>query len=798
MFFQSPEDKRHKEFGKECEENLAKMAADLKDDLRRVASGELGLKLDSSGYKGAFKEVMEIVGGIMGVYQKYMDALPIPVVAFDTNFSIKWANVMAEEISGNKRGGMTGGKCFHQFMADDCRTENCACAKAMKSGLMETSTTQARPGGGDKVYDIKYFGYPLRTPDGEVVGAFEYILDQTEVIQLGRAAQAQSEYSMAEVEAIKQHLKKVSLGNLDTSYQPAMPETQSLESTRQTFQVLAEAISLMEDNLKGLIVDMNEMSRQHELGDIDVVIPVENYEGEFKGMAQGINKMVGDHIGVKKLAMGIVDQFGQGNFDAVLEELPGKKKFINEIVERVRSNLKGLIADMNEMSRQHELGDIDAVIPVENYEGEFKGMAQGINKMVGDHIGVKKLAMGVVDQFAQGNFDAKIEQLPGKKKFINDIIERVRANLKNVGAQTSSLIDAASEGKLRQRADTENLEGDWKRLVNGINRMLDIIVQAVMDEGVEALIQLSEGNLSTRITSEQKGDYEIFRVAVNRLAERFEAVVRETIGGTSEILTASRKVNTTAQMLSSGSNQQASAVEETSAALEEMSASINESSANAEKTSTLAEESAKMSTTGGEAVNKTVKAMKTIANRIEIIEEIVYQTNLLALNAAIEAARAGEHGKGFAVVAAEVRKLAKRSKVAAGEISKITAESLSISEEAGELITNVVPKVEETAKLIKSISTAASEQNSGISQITLSMGELDSVIQENAKISSELAATSEELDGQISGLMEIMEFFKIDGDGMTARPLRKAELAHARQKALPATPKLDLTKFEKF
>ncbi|HTP25051.1 MAG TPA: hypothetical protein VMK12_05245, partial [Anaeromyxobacteraceae bacterium] len=151
-----------------------------------------------------------------------------------------------------------------------------------------------------------------------------------------------------------------------------------------------------------------------------MVIDATHFRGAFRTLAQGINTMVAGHIAVKKQAMAVIAEFGKGNFDAPLAQLPGKKRFINDTIEQVRANLKGLIAEMNRMSHEHEAGDIDVVIDASRFHGDFHSMAQGINAMVAGHIAVKKQAMAVIAEFGKGNFDAPLAQLPGKKRFIND------------------------------------------------------------------------------------------------------------------------------------------------------------------------------------------------------------------------------------------------------------------------------------------------------------------------------------------------------------------------------------------
>src|SRR5262245_57027727 len=215
-----------------------------------------------------------------------------------------------------------------------------------------------------------------------------------------------------------------------------------------------------------------------------------------------------------------------------------------------------------------------------------------------------------------------------------------------------------------------------------------------------------------------------------------------------------------------------------------MTASITENGESAKVTDGIAAQAAQQAAEGGEAVAQTVTAMRDIAKKIGIIDDIAYQTNLLALNAAIEAARAGEHGKGFAVVAGEVRKLAERSQVAAQEIGEMAGNSVAVAEKAGRLLGEIVPAIKKTSGLVQEIAAASQEQASGVEQVNTSMTQLNQLTQQNASSSEELAATAEEMSGQATSLQQLMAFFKIDG--IEAQAGGGSSTASVRTKPAPA------------
>ena len=295
------------------------------------------------------------------------------------------------------------------------------------------------------------------------------------------------------------------------------------------------------------------------------------------------------------------------------------------------------------------------------------------------------------------------------------------------------------------------------------------------NEVVTNVEKLSNGDLTVSIT--ERSDKDRLLLSLKAMVEQISGVMTDVKNAVSNVAAGSEELSVTAESLSQGSTEQASAAEQASASMEEISSNIRQNADNARQTEAIAVKVAADAKTSGDAVKNTVGAMRSIADKISIIEEIARQTNMLALNAAIEAARAGEHGKGFAVVADAVRKLAERSQAAANEISVLSNASVETAEKAGNMLEKIVPDIQRNAELVQEINAASSEQDSGAEQVNTALQQLDKVIQSNAASAEELASTSEELSGQAQQLLDVISFFTVsdNSSGVKMQTALKSE-----------------------
>jgi len=278
------------------------------------------------------------------------------------------------------------------------------------------------------------------------------------------------------------------------------------------------------------------------------------------------------------------------------------------------------------------------------------------------------------------------------------------------------------------------------------------------------LNELAEGNLNVHIDKEMteyKNEVGTINISIVKLSGNLKNTLKSIKSNSDILMNQGNELTVFSNHLTERANRQASSLEEISAAMEQMVANIEQNTENSKQTEKIVIQA----NTSVKEVNKSseiaVQAMKDIALKIQIINDIAFQTNILALNAAVEAARAGEHGRGFAVVAAEVRKLAERSKIAADEIHNVSQHGVNISEESGNQLKAITPEIDKTARLIQEITAASIEQNSGASQVNSSIQLLNDQTQENAISAEKMTSTAKNLNNSALELKESLSFFKL-------------------------------------
>lgn len=496
------------------------------------------------------------------------------------------------------------------------------------------------------------------------------------------------------------------------------------------YESLFVGFNHLKKNINNITTDFTDLANQHAAGETDALIEQTKYQDGFADFASNINQMMTAQAKDNAELITVLDSVGRGDLTAKLNPWPGQKEAFNKSVDRIRGNLKGIVQSVDWVYDEHEKGNIDMTLASHMFKGQFSAIAERVNKIVGGHITLNQKVMAVVKAFGEGDFDAPLEQFPGQKAEINKTIEQVRSNLKALNDDAQTLAESARNGNVSVRADAGRHQGDYRKIVEGMNETLDMIV------GPIATVKAASGAINT---------------AAKEIAQGNADLSRRT-------------------------EDQAANLEKTASSMDTLASTVKQNADNANQANELSRAASGVAVKGGEVVNEVVNTMSAInesARKIEdiisVIDGIAFQTNILALNAAVEAARAGEQGRGFAVVAGEVRNLAQRSSTAAKEIKELIVDSVSKTTEgtqqvetAGNTMQEIVTSVQRVSDIIGEIASASDAQSNGIEQVNSAIIKMDDVTQQNTALVEEAAAAAESLMEQADELNNTMRVFNIE------------------------------------
>ncbi|MGC4001387.1 MAG: CHASE3 domain-containing protein [Anaeromyxobacter sp.] len=544
------------------------------------------------------------------------------------------------------------------------------------------------------------------------------------------------------------------------------------ERLRESINRLVEIEHARAADLEGLVAAALE-------GRLDHRADPARYAGEHAKVIDGVNRVLDALVAPVQAAAEAVARIARGEIPApIAAGYRGEFGVLERNVNTCIASVGRLVRDADALAAAAVRGELSARADASAHAGDFRRIVDGFNATLDAVLGPVERAAAHVASLAAGGIPPPLgagEGWPGDFARLRASLDGCAEAVRRLVADTDGLVGAALAGQLATRADAAAHAGDFRRIVEGVNRTLDALL-APVGEATRALEALARRDLRARVAGELPGDHARMKRVVNATAEALHEALVQVAGAAEQVSGAAAQISGSSQAVAAGASQQASALERTTRSIAEVAGSARGAAAEAARAHALvgtaqaaAGQGAAAAAGLGEVMTRIRASAEGTSAIIRDVSDIAFQTNLLALNAAVEAARAGEAGRGFAVVAEEVRSLALRAKEAASRTEALIRQSVKQAgegEAAARLVAGKLAEIGQgvasAAEVVGGIASSARQQAAGIAQVDAATADVDRVTQQNAASAQESSSAAAELSQQAERLAALIATFELE------------------------------------
>jgi methyl-accepting chemotaxis protein len=614
-------------------------------------------------------------------------------------------------------------------------------------------------------------------------------------LQLSQAVDRGELAVRADVEAVSPEFRPVLEGlnrTMDAFSEPIAMASENLEKIscgqipprvetiyQGDFQRIRESVNRCIEAVGRLVQDASAVAEGAAQGALSMRADATHHQGEFRRVVEGINGALDAVTGPTRQAADAIGRISRGEMPApITAAWPGDFADLKVSLNQCVGAVHALVEDSKALAEGAAAGRLAVRADASRHQGDFRRIVEGINATLDAVVSPLQDASAALDRISRGDVPPLLAQeWPGEFAKLRDSLNRSIGSITALASDAAKLAAAAREGHLSVRADSDRHQGDFRRVVAGMNETFDAL-DAPIQDATRVLSRMAARDITGRIEATYQGEHAVLVNAVNGTADALASAMEQVAAAVHQVSAAADQISSSAQSVAQGATAQAGEVERVNGRLEGIAEETRRSATDAGKANQLtvqAQQVAARGTTAMEGLNVAMARIRSSAEGtsqiIRDINDIAFQTNLLALNAAVEAARAGEAGRGFAVVAEEVRSLALRSKEAAQKTEVLIRESVqqagggeATAREVGAMLGEIAVHVNGVTSVIASIASSARQQTASIEEVEKAVSEVDRVMQQTAASAEESSSASMELNGQAEELGAMIASFRLGQD----------------------------------